>query len=306
MYSAVVRSKEYEKNLLDFISYEYSIDGLILTPAKRGFYGETWRLDAPDAGYFLKLVYAGSHMAIYERSFRVIKHICDHGINFISQIVVSKDGSLFKMFDGAVLGVFNWINGELIQTNATKIHEYEMLAKVYTVPTSNIPILSEDVSDKNAIVYYNQRRMLKDGPLLSLLEKYHAKIKHRADRLKHFADLCRGDTYNYFITHGDAGGNFINDGDKNYLVDWDYAILAPPERDAWVMCCEPWAAEIFQNAMRNNGIIHTIRPNWLAFYCYCYFFFYLSAFLDADSDAETVDEYINGWIENSFKYADNV
>jgi Ser/Thr protein kinase RdoA (MazF antagonist) len=306
LYSDVQRSGKYVDQLSDHIRREYQISPVSLTPAKRGFYGETWRLDAADTSYFLKLVYTDAHKSVYERSFPVIQHLCDHGIDFISKIVQSKDGELFTRFDGAVLGVFDWIDGENIETDATKIPEYQMLAKVYTVPVDGTPILSEDFSDRNADKFFEQWNALNDKQILSLFEKNRAKIEHRAARLTQFANLCRDDTAGFVITHGDAGGNFIVSGDRYFIVDWDNPILAPPERDAWVMCCRDWARETFQNALRQNNIAYTLRPERLAYYCYDYFFFYLTAFLDASAQVDPIEDYLNHWIEESFAYADTI
>ena len=305
MYSNVVRSEDYKRRLIAVIQNAYGI-GAVIAPAKRGFYGETWRLNAAGASYFLKLVYPAAHQAVYERSFAVIQHLCDHGIDFISRVVKAKDGSLFARFDGAVLGVFDWIDGENIETDATKISEYQMLAKVYTVPPHGISIAHEDFSERFVDQFFEQWSVLEDPALLSLLEKNRAKLEHRAERLRTFAARCQSDTAGFVITHGDAGGNFIVSGDRHYIVDWDNPVLAPPERDAWVMCSRDWARDAFHSALRQNGISYTLRPERLAYYCYQFFFFYLTAFLDASTQADTIAEYFDHWIEDSFAYADRV
>jgi len=306
VYSNILRSEDYKCRLLEYIKREYDIEAAYITPAKRGFYGETWRLGAEGASYFLKLVYAVEHQDIYAQSFPVIQHLNDHGIDFISRIVKTKDGNLSARYDGAILGVFNWIDGEHIETDATKIPEYQMLARVYTVPSHGISISREDFSGRCADRFFEQRSALVDKQVISLLEKNRQKIEHRTKRLKHFAERCQGDTASFFITHGDAGGNLIVDGDRYFIVDWDYSLLAPPERDAWVMCSKDWAMDAFHEALRSNGISHTLRQEWLAYYCYHYFFFYLNAFLDASAQADTIEEYINGWIEESFRFADEI
>ena len=305
MYSDVVRSDEYKSHLTDFVKYNYGIEAVSINPAKRGFYGETWRLDALDSSYFLKLVYPDVHKFVYARSFPIIQHICNHGIDFISRIVRAGDGSLYTHFDGAVLGVFDWIDGEHKETDDTKIPEYQMLAKVYTVPAQGISIPHEDFSLKNADKFFKQWSELGDSQILSLLEKNRAKIEHRSNRLRHFANLCRGDTSDFFITHGDAGGNLIVSGKKYFIVDWDNPVLAPPERDAWCMCCRDWARKAFETALYQNGIKHALRRERLAFYCYDFFFFYLTAFLDDLTQADIIEEYIDGWIEESINYADS-
>ena len=306
MYSSVIRSKEYIDRLQNFIQREYGIKAENITPAKRGYYGETWRLETVDVSYFLKLVYPSAHKIIYERSFPIIRHLCDNGIDFISRIVKTKDGGLSARFDGAILGVFDWIDGENIETDATKIPEYQMLAKVYTVSTQGIPIIREDFSGESADRFYEQWNKLNNQQIHSLLEKNRSKLKHRAERLKYFAGICKGDTAGFFITHGDAGGNLMVNGAKYFIVDWDYPLLAPPERDAWVMCSREWAREAFQNALSQNGIFHTLRLERLAYYCYYFFFFYLNAYIDAFAEADIIEEYIDGWIEKSIEYADGV
>jgi Ser/Thr protein kinase RdoA (MazF antagonist) len=307
LYSNIPRSEEYQHRLLEFIRQEYGISAARLTPAKRGYYGETWRLDATTSSYFLKLVYPAAHQAIYERSFSIIQYLCDHGIDFISRIVNTKDDDLSTRFDGAILGVFDWIDGENRETDATKIPEYHMLAKVYAVPSGGVPILREDFSGNSADTFFEQWKALDNIQIHSLLEKNRAKLEHRAKRLKYFAELCRGDTADFFITHGDAGGNLMVNGDRYFIVDWDSPILAPPERDAWVMCSRDWARDAFHNALCQNGIRHTLRLERLAYYCYYFFFFYLTAYLDGFTQTDTVreiEEYIDGWIEGSIQYAD--
>ena len=306
MYSSVVRSEEYRNRLTDLIQQEYGMEAVDIAPAKRGFYGETWRLNTADAGYFLKLVYPAAHQAVYERSFSIVQHLCGHGIDFISRIVKTKCGGLLARFDGAVLGVFDWIDGDNIETDETKIWEYQMLAKVYTVSSDGISIPREDFSAKFADIFFAQWNALEDQALSALLEKNRVKLAHRAERLRYFAARCRGDASGFVITHGDAGGNLLQNGGKYYIVDWDNPVLAPPERDAWVMCGRDWAREAFQSALHQNGINYTLHPERLAYYRYQFFFFYLTSFLDVSAESETVAEYLDGWIEESFAYADGI
>ena len=241
MFSNVSRSDEYKKLLCEYIQSEYGIIPISITPAKRGFYGETWRLDSENYSYFLKLDYSPLQ-GIYEQSFPVIEYLCNHGIDFISQIVKTKNGGLSTRFDSAILGIFNWIDGEHIETDETKIPEYNMLARVYQVPIVNgVIIPREDFKSKCADKFYAQWAVMDDERINSLLEQRRAVFEHRANRLRLFSEKCNGDMTGFVITHGDAGGNLIKDGDRYFIVDWDDPILAPPERDAWVMCNRDWA-----------------------------------------------------------------
>jgi len=305
LYSNVRRSGKYITSLSEFIRREYQIVPIAITPAKRGFYGETWRLEAAAKNYFIKIDYS-PHKEIYKRSFPVIDHLYRHGITSVSKIVNNANGELFSDFDSAILGVFDWIDGENVETDATKIPEYQILAKVYAVPVDGVPIHREDFSYKNADKFFGQWNSLKNKQLLSLLEKNRSKLESRAGRLKKFAELCRGDTMGFVITHGDAGGNFMVSGDKYFIVDWDNPVLAPPERDAWVMCGKDLAMDAFHDALRSNGVAYTLRPERLAYYCYDFFFFYLISYIDTSAQIDTVEEYINGWINESFEYADKI
>lgn len=314
MYSNIIRSDDYKQQLLDFIRREYGIDAIGIYPAKRGFFGETWRLDTSSKYYFLKLDYSAKHQDIYERSFPVVEHLCNHGIDFISRIIKTTDGKLSVRYDGAVLGMFDWVDGENIETDETKIPEYRMLAKIYAVPSCGLSILHEDFSGRSADRFFKQWHELDDTRLCSFFEKNRTDFEHRAKRLKHYTGLCRGDTTGFVITHGDAGGNMIVNGDKYTIIDWDEPILAPPERDAWNMLCydgKDWPGCAFHKALRENNISYTLRPERLAYYCYYYFFYYLTEFLDGHKPDETMREielrYLNsGWIENRIGYADKM
>ena len=310
MYSNIARSDEYKQQLLDFIRREYGIDAIGIYPAKRGFYGETWRLEATDRKYFAKLVYASAHKGIYENSFPVIDRMNRYGIDFISQIVKTVDRKLFMRYDNAILGVFDWIDGENKQDENTKIIEYQLLAKIYTVPVDGLFFPREDFSAKSADMFFRQWESLPpDATFKTILEPHRIKIEHRAERLRLFSERCGDNDSPRFITHGDAGGNFIVSGDRNYIVDWDNPIFAPPERDAWFCMSWDWAMDAFHNALRQNGIDYTLQQSRLAYYCYHMFFFYLNAYLDRFAHTEVIEgieEYMNGWIEESFQYADKM
>ena len=310
MYSNVIRSDEYKQQLLDFIRREYGIDVIGIYPAKRGFYGETWRLNTAERNYFVKVVYPAAHKDVYENSFPVIDHMNRHGIDFISKIVKAEKEKLFLHFDGAILGVFDWIDGENRQDEETKIREYQMLAKVYTVPTEGLIIPRENFSTDSADIFLRQWAVLSvDTTLNTLFEQHRKKIENRAERLRLFSERCQNDVSSFFITHSDAGGNYIAGNDMDYIVDWDTPILAPPERDAWFCMHWDWAMKAFHDALRQNGIDYTLRQERLAYYCYHMFFFYLNAYIDRYTQigiTEGMEEYMGGWIEDAFQFADTL
>lgn len=299
------RNSEYTSCLKDFICKEYNFNSINFTPAKRGFYGETWRLDTCDNSYFIKLVYFEEHKEIYKRSFKIVEHLCNHGIDFISRIIKTAGGRLYTHFDGAILGVFNWIDGENIETDETKTPEFQMLARVYTVSPCNILIPREDFSGKSADDFFRQWKKINNTQVNLLLEKNRTMLEYRAERLKYFSELCKGDTTGFYITHGDAGRNFVVDGDKNFIVDWDSSLLAPPERDAWEAGFQDWARCLFNKSLRQNGIDYTLRAERLAYYSY-YVFFYCLYWDIQYSQADEIEDFFNGYGEERIEYADKL
>ena len=319
MYSNIKRSAEYKRRLLEFVQCEYGMELTNITPAKRGYYGETWRLETVSRSYFLKLDYS-PHQAIYERSFPVVEYLRNYGAEFISRIAKTKEGELSARFDGAVLGVFDWIDGENVQNEQTKIAEYGILGKVYAVPVSGVPICRETFSSASADLFFSQWNRLKGIPddsskrILSIFEKFHERLTRRAERLSIFAGYCKSDTSHFYITHGDAGGNVIANSDDFFLVDWDDPRVAPPERDAWFCLYWDWAMTAFNDVLRANGINYTLRSERLAYYCYHSFFFYLTEYMQTyfdidDTNGEIASEllkYFDGWIEEEIRYADKM
>lgn len=319
MYSNVTRNPTYINHLLTCIRQEYRLDPVSIVSAKRGYYGETWRLNTAERSYFLKLDYSALHQSVYERSFPVVDHLCNHGIDFIGQIVKTADEQLSTRFDGAVLGVFNWIDGELIQNERTKVEEHQMLSKVYNVSYEGLSIPREEFTTVSADSFFHFWEQLKlrtenTTQLLTLFEQHREKLEHRAKRLHLFAKRCGVDTSQFFITHGDAGGNIIADGEKFFLVDWDAPVLAPPERDAWFGLCWQQDADAFQSALRQNGIDYVLRPERMAYYCYHSFFLYLNLYLETYFDigdrngdmVEQLKDYFSCWIEDEIQYADKM
>lgn len=321
MYSKVERDPAYRGRLIDYISNEYDLEPTSLTPAARGYFGETWRLNAGGRSYFLKLDYSRHHGPIYANSFHVLKRMEKRGLEFVSKIISTRQGELYSIFDSAILGVFEWVDGENVENERTKFAEYNMLARVYTVPTDGLTIRREDFTPHSAELFFAQREKLKENTaddsaarLIALFDENRDKILHRAARLKIYSDRCRGDISGRFITHGDAGGNVIIDGDRFFLVDWDDPVLAPPERDAWFCLHLEWAVQAFNAALKKQGVSYELRPDRLAYYCYHSFFWYLTEHLatyfeigDRGGDMATeIAGYFSCWIEDEIKFADSM
>ena len=150
--------------------------------------------------------------------------------------------------------------------------------------------------------------------ILELLESQSSIFQHRASRLFYFSELCKYDKSNFYITHGDAGGNIITDDKYFYLVDWDSAMYAPPERDAWFCLNRDWAISAFHKSLNKYNIKYELKQERLVYYCYKYFFTYLNNYIEmyfeGNRDSKEIfielTNYFNCWIENNIEYADKI
>ncbi|MCL2546069.1 MAG: hypothetical protein FWE06_02585 [Oscillospiraceae bacterium] len=310
-----INDAPYMQRLSDFISQEYNLIAKSITPAARGYYGETWRLDTTDKSYFAKVDYFMRHQIIFQNSLSVIEYLCDNGIGFIPKIIKTKSNMLYSEFDSATVGLFEWIDGTNIETDETKVAEYQMLCEIYPLTKQGFGIPTMTFSNSVVVQVYEKWESLKDthqnNVILSTLEKYRENLSHCASRLAHFSSVCRMNTDHFYFTHGDAGGNFFVGNDRNYFVDWDEVIYAPIERDAWVMCCHDWARALFNDTLNKNNIPYQLRMERLAYYCYYMLFWYLGEFL-ADIEkpdiAKIIDEYLDEtcWIWDRVRFADKV
>lgn len=147
--------------------------------------------------------------------------------------------------------------------------------------------------------------------MLAVFERFTDEFSHCASRLSQIAGYCRGEIDDFYLTHGDAGGNFFIGNGKNYILDWDEAMYAPIERDAWVMGCYDWARKLFNDTLKANHIPYRLREERLAFYCYHMYFYYLVEFLMAHpicDKSQQIAEYLktDGWIKSRIQFADTV
>jgi Ser/Thr protein kinase RdoA (MazF antagonist) len=318
MYNNAKRDSDYINNLKELFHAEYNINASAITPATRGYYGETWKLETSNRHYFIKIDYVPRHKKIFRNSLPVVNYLCENGIDFINVIVKTNKGELYSHFNSGILGVFDWIDGENIETDDTKPSEYQMLCKIYPLTSPGFDIPAIDFTDGMATRFYAMWERLKHLPTtdannsIKAILEYHAKKLHNCSlRLSHFATLCHKDKSDFYITHGDAGGNFFVSKNKNYIVDWDEVMYAPLERDAWVMGCRDWARKLFNETLKENNIKYKLRSERLAFYCYHMYFLYLGEFLDdfmLHGITGSIEEYFTDdyFMEERLKFADSV
>ena len=317
MHNEIFRDTEYLHRLKNTICEQYGVEVAEIRPANRGYYGETWKVRGDSGCYFLKMDYLPFHQKKFQQSLSVIDYLCESGIDFVSKIIKTQENQLYCNFDTAVVGLFKWIEGKNVETDQTKKAEYQMLCKVYLLTKPGLEIPTASFSDDAATCFYQQWAMLKSAPktvanrtVLDIFARFKDEIFYCASRLSHFAEICRKDERAFYLTHGDAGGNFFVANGQNYILDWDEAMYAPIERDAWMMGCYDWARALFNDTLKQHKIPYQLRPERLAFYCYHMYFFYLGEFLTvhpiSDNSQKITDYLENGWIKSRIKFADTI
>jgi Ser/Thr protein kinase RdoA (MazF antagonist) len=295
----------------------YDLDITNIHQAARGFYGETWKVETADQAYFLKMDYLPFHQKRFQRSLPVIEYLSQHGIDFAGSVVKTRDGALSGLADGAVFAMFPWVEGKNVENNETKTPEYQLLCELYQLPKPSLELPRETFSNAAAVSFYEHWDALKqtaktegDFAVLSLFQKFQEALSRTAEHLEQIGRICQKEETPFFLTHGDAGGNFFVSGDKQYIFDWDEVMYAPVERDAWVMGCFPWARKLFSDTLQKNGIHAELSLERLAYYSYHMFFFYLGEFLQAhpfEDKSERMEDYFeNGWIKSRVAFADEV
>lgn len=317
MHNDIPRDREYIRRLKVALYEQYGITATETAPAQRGYYAETWKVGGPEGCYFLKMDYLPFHQTRFQQSLPVIEYLCENGIDFVGKIVKTRDQRLYSHFDTALMALFEWVDGENVETDHTKVPEYQMLCKIYPLTKPGLGIPTASFSDDAAIRFYEQWEALKNAPktdangvVLATLERFRNELSHCASRLSELAGRCREEKGDFYLTHGDAGGNFFVGNGRNYIFDWDEVMYAPLERDAWVMGCYDWARKLFDDTLRENHIPYQLRPERLAFYCYHMYFYYLGEFLMVhplcDKSERIVEYFEDGWIKSRITFADTL
>lgn len=84
----------------------------------------------------------------------------------------------------------------------------------------------------------------------------------------------------FHITHGDAGGNCILNGERFVIMDWDSVKLAPAERDAWFFLGDEKQIVSISRLLEERGMGRPLRRERLCYYCYESFFLYLTEYME--------------------------
>ena len=241
----------------------------------------------------------------------------DSGISFVPKIIKTKSGHLYSGFCQGTAVAFEYVPGEFCENCPTE-QLYRCLAEIYRLKTDGIELETETFGTEQMDTFYRlkNRQELSADVKKALVEKEPVFAGY-AERLRAFAAVCKDDKENFRITHGDAGGSCILNGERLFLVDWDSVMLAPIERDAWILICDKKQLETVNLILAENGMDYRLEQNRLCYYCYQFFFYYLNEYMKSIADADTEERkaknsrdliaYLDdSWIYRRLKAADKI
>jgi spectinomycin phosphotransferase len=232
----------------------YGLADVTLTPAPRGFVAETYYVDSGSGRYFAKLVKIGHDSEILEQSLPVLQALRQLGVEAINYPIPNRDGCLSVVVGVQILVLFNSIAG---QTNDHfPLEPYvKVLAQVHQLSDQiqvTLPSETFDLEFKNdlmpqlerlrtGIFDHPQERALQTW----VIERYEA-ILRDLSLLEATIEPLRSASMPTVLTHGDAAGNVVYDGNRLSVIDWDTVLFAPRERDTWFHRHTPGFLELYR------------------------------------------------------------
>ena len=104
------RDENYINQLKEFLQENYGFKVQSLKEYNRGWYGETWEARTDKCRYFIKINYFEKQAKKYQKSFQVLEFMNDNGIDFVSQVIKSKENLLYTVFNSGTVGVFEFVD----------------------------------------------------------------------------------------------------------------------------------------------------------------------------------------------------
>jgi len=231
----------------EWVHDDFGIDLITLDPVGHGAdeRAELWRgAGADGAAYAVKCSGGGTPAGLL-----VSAHLAEHGVAGVPAPVPTRDGRLWSQRDGRRLSVVPWVSDDRALTGVMGPARWTsygaLLAGVHAIPVTDalaglLPREEHRHDEVTARAHAVERAMPFDHPdplVRAVAAEWReraaapvATLLENADRLG--PDL-RARQSSTVVCHGDPhlGNVLLGKGDQVWLIDWDDAVLAPPERD---------------------------------------------------------------------------
>ncbi|MCI0709692.1 MAG: aminoglycoside phosphotransferase family protein [Chloroflexi bacterium] len=304
-------------NLSQALYDYYGLQNVSITVGPRQFVAETFVVQKTSGHrYFCKVVDKPLFIAKIIASLPALVAMHEAGFARINYPIKTTEGSLYLLVDDTLVVLYNYID-------APQSYDYDVrgLGRLIGKLHSVISRITTNIKQESFTFAYKAefeelyRRILQGQQVDDVLTMLQVLLRDRESELaRYFAVLnevlsaCRENHFELVITHGDAGGNvLVKAPDDIYIVDWDEILLAPRERDLWIMNTDL----DFMSGYREIYPGYEIDPLAYDFYVSSQYFYYLHYYLTEIvsekvaayrmQKLEELRQYFDGWIRSHIK-----
>jgi aminoglycoside phosphotransferase (APT) family kinase protein len=262
------RVNEIHGSLRSLLSLDYGIIPVAVRDAPRGFVADTYDVTAADGRrYFAKQLPLWADADAVLAGIPVLDELRALGIETVSRPVRTLAGAPSASLDGRPFFLFDFIPGERATDGdaalsaASLNYDFgayvDLLARIHAatprlrsaVPREDFALpWSDQYEDLFARALSVAEPTVEQEELRRLLEPYRSQIEADWAELTALVRDCREAVWPAVLTHGDGGGGsnlIVGDDGRLYLIDWDFPLLAPAERDTWFFLNTDAAASVF-------------------------------------------------------------
>ncbi|MDR2986180.1 MAG: phosphotransferase [Nocardiopsaceae bacterium] len=191
------------------------------------------------------------------------------GCKFVVAPVASRDDApVVLVADEFTVSLYPFVEGKSFGwgERISQEHLHAVLDMVVAVHAAPVASRSLALADTYAIQSRDQLELALDGPgeiphisgpytgpMTKLLGRNRAAIRVLLDRYDELVSLARSSPSRSVLTHGEPHpGNTMLTEDGWRLIDWDTVLLAPPERDLWMV--DPGDGSVFASYAASTGV----------------------------------------------------
>ena len=202
----------------------------------------------------------------------------DCGRTFVVAPVPTLDGEpLVRVNDQFCVALYPFVDGHSFSWGefSTPIHRHAILDLITAVHTAGRSVCHHAMVDDFAVAHRDELEAALDpaadvtdfgpyaGVAAALLAENAAPIKRLLARYDELVEVSRAQPSRVVLTHGEPHpGNTMLTSDGWRLIDWDTVLVAPPERDLWLL--DPGDGSILRAYADATGV--TPLPSMLELY----------------------------------------
>lgn len=299
-------------NLSQALHDNYGFQTASITVGPRQFVAETFVVRrASGQRYFCKVIDKPLFIPKIMASLPALRQMHEAGFTRINHPIETVDGSLWVLVDDELVVLYNYID-------APQSYDYEprelgrLIGKLHSLSSQ----ISTGINRENFTFAYQAEfeklyhQVLQGQHVDEVLIALQAILRDREPEIATYFEVlnevisaCHGRSFELVVTHGDAGGNvLVKAPDDIYIVDWDEILLAPRERDLWIMVAERDFMSGYREICPGYEIDQLAYDFYVSMQYFYYLYYYLTEIASKKDSAYRMQkladlrEYFDGWI----------